>query len=159
MGVNLLVSDYSELVKLIKKAAVEAVEAGSPAALTFGTVVSTNPLKVKIDQKMTLGKVQLMIPQHLTDYSVDVDVNWTTESQSISASTTINEVILKDKDDKEQFRFTPHASTNLNPSSHSHTINGKKRITFHNSLKTGDSVALMREQGGQRYFIIDKVVS
>lgn len=153
-------SDYNEFVKLIKKAAVEAVVAENPAALTFGTVTSTSPLKIKVDQKITLGKKQLIVPQHLTDYSVDVDVSWETESRDITATatTTIDEVVLKDKDDKEQFRFTPKAKTTVNPSAHKHGINGKKKITFHNALKTGDSVALMREQGGQRYLIIDKVV-
>lgn len=32
------------------------------------------------------------------------------------------------------------------------------KVVFDNSLKVGDKVALLREQGGQKFFIIDKVV-
>lgn len=45
----------ANLVQLIKKAAIEAVEASKPSDLIFGKIVSTNPLKVYIDQKLTLS--------------------------------------------------------------------------------------------------------
>ncbi len=42
---------------------------------------------------------------------------------------------------------------------HTHKIKGKKKIIVDNSLKTGDIVLMVREQGGQRFIVIDKVVS
>lgn len=42
------------LVSLVKKAAVEAVEATKPVTILFGTVTSNSPLQVTIDQKMIL---------------------------------------------------------------------------------------------------------
>ena len=33
----------------------------------------------------------------------------------------------------------------------------KKTITIHNALKVGDRVALLRKQGGQSYFILDRI--
>ncbi len=41
---------------------------------------------------------------------------------------------------------------------HIHKIKGKKKITVDNSLKVGDIVLIAREQGGQRFIIIDKAV-
>lgn len=38
-------------VELVKKAAVEAVEAGKPVHILFGTVISASPLKIQVDQK------------------------------------------------------------------------------------------------------------
>lgn len=38
------------------------------------------------------------------------------------------------------------------------TIDGViKTITIKNALKTGDKVALLRKQGGQSYFILDRI--
>ena len=76
-------SDYSEFLKLIKQAAVEAVEAGNPAAICYGQVTSASPLKILVDQKMTLGSAQLVVPEHLTDYEIEVTVkDWNTETAS-----------------------------------------------------------------------------
>jgi hypothetical protein len=33
----------------------------------------------------------------------------------------------------------------------------KKTMIVHNALKVGDKVALLRKQGGQSYFILDKI--
>lgn len=44
----------ANLTQLIKKAAIEAVQASKPSDLVFGKVVSVNPLKVSVDQKLTL---------------------------------------------------------------------------------------------------------
>lgn len=41
---------------------------------------------------------------------------------------------------------------------HNHEVKGKKKIKIHNSLKVGDEVVLLRQQGGQKYIIMDKVV-
>ena len=41
---------------------------------------------------------------------------------------------------------------------HKHKIKGKKKITVDNSLKVGDIVLIAREQGGQRFIVIDKAV-
>ena len=45
-------------------------------------------------------------------------------------------------------------------SGHSHEIigNGEKTMTIHNGLKSGDYVALLRQKGGQKYLILDRVV-
>jgi hypothetical protein len=49
---------------------------------------------------------------------------------------------------------------NLNTSTtseHSHKVSGTHTITIHNALKVGDKVALLRKQGGQSYFILDRI--
>lgn len=33
----------------------------------------------------------------------------------------------------------------------------KQTLTIHNELKVGDKVALLRKQGGQSYFILDRI--
>jgi len=64
----------NEMIKLIKKAAVEAVEASKPISIMFGKVTSKEPLQINIEQKMTLGSRQLIIPASLTDHKMIVDM-------------------------------------------------------------------------------------
>lgn len=46
--------DINQLVKAVKQAAVEAVQASGPMSVCFGTVTSASPLKIQVDQKKTL---------------------------------------------------------------------------------------------------------
>ena len=50
----------TELVQTIKRAAVEAVEAGVPAAPFVGTVVAREPLAVRLSQRLTLTERRLV---------------------------------------------------------------------------------------------------
>ena|GEM_PF-2512687 len=49
-----------ELVQTIKKAAVEAVEAGVPAAPCVGMVDQEDPLLVRVNQRLTLSGRRLL---------------------------------------------------------------------------------------------------
>jgi len=50
----------TELVQTIKQAAIEAVEAEVPAAPVVGTVVTTQPLAVRLNQRLTLPGARLI---------------------------------------------------------------------------------------------------
>ena len=51
----------TNLVQLIKRAAIEAVEASKPCAIKLGRVKSVNPLKISIGQKITLDEDFLFV--------------------------------------------------------------------------------------------------
>lgn len=53
------VLDSKTLTEIIKKAAIEAVNAANPMDYCFGKVISSNPLKISLEQKLTLGRNQL----------------------------------------------------------------------------------------------------
>ena len=124
--------DYTGAMDVIKRAAVEAVEAGSPTGIYFGKVLSTSPIQINVDQKMTLGPAQLVLSRNVTDYSTAIETEWeTTETQGGSGE---NAFAL-----------------------HSHRVTGAKLTTIYNGLAVGDQVILMRQQGGQKYIVLDKV--
>lgn len=122
----------SGLLEVMKLASQQANEAGQPTDLRIGTVTSIKPLKVQVSTQFTLPASLLIVPQHLTKYTVDVTVDWDTQSKSGGSG---------------ESAF----------SSHSHEINGTKKMTIDNSLKVGDKVALLRKQGGQSYLILDRI--
>jgi hypothetical protein len=128
VGVNSLFNS-NDLVKLIKKAAMEAVKASKPADMVFGKVISSSPLKIKVDQKLILTSAQLALTRNVTDYRLSVTLNHTTESTSGGSDAA----------------------------SHAHAIKGKKEILIHNALEVGEEVILMQLSGGQKYIVIDRI--
>ena len=113
----------SGLLEVMKMAAKEVSENGQPTDLRIGTVTSAKPLKIQVSSQFILPSSLLIVPQHLTDYEINVEMDWDTETADL----------------------------------HTHGIKGKKTIKIYNALKVGDKVALLRKQGGQSYFILDRI--
>ena len=65
-------SDAVKFLKIIKQAAVEAVNAMKPVEGCFGKVTSISPFEITVNQKMTLGKEQLVFTRNVTEYKVDI---------------------------------------------------------------------------------------
>ena len=147
-GVNLL-PDANELVALLKKAALDAVEASKPVNVYFGEVLSASPLKINVEQKMILGEKQLILSRNVTDFTTMVTVDWLTES---SLSTHTHTVQGSDGNG-DSINLTTGAK-NL---AHTHKITGKKKITVHNGLVVGDEVILIRQQEGQKFIVWDRI--
>lgn len=63
----------NDLLVAIKKAAIDAVNASQPSDFCFGKVTSENPLKVFVEQKMTLGKAQLVMTETASKASLKVN--------------------------------------------------------------------------------------
>lgn len=55
------------LLTIIKKAALDAVNATRPVNVVFGVLASVSPLSVTIDQKLTLDEDFLVITKHMDD--------------------------------------------------------------------------------------------
>lgn len=141
--------DANELVVLLKKAALDAVEASKPVNVYFGEVLSASPLKINVEQKMILGEKQLILSRNVTDFTTMVTVDWLTES---SLSTHTHTVQGSDGNG-DSINLTTGAK-NL---AHTHNITGKKKITVHNGLVVGDEVILIRQQEGQKFIVWDRI--
>lgn len=129
------------LVDLIKRASLDAVENNQMCDLRYGTVISTSPLKVQLTNQFTIPQSLLVVPEKLTDYTIDVSMDWETTSYSHTHSIS------------DTYTGGGSASTDT----HNHSTVGRKSILIHNALKVGDKVALIRKTGGQSYFIIDRI--
>lgn len=69
----MVLSNFDSLLKLIKQAAVDAVNASSPADFVVGVVISTSPLRVKIDQKITLSTAQLQLTRNVSKHTLKMN--------------------------------------------------------------------------------------
>lgn len=150
-----MLPDANELVKTMKRAALDAMRASKPVNVYFGQVVSASPLQINVEQKMILGEAQLILSRNVTDFKTMTTVQWETES----ALTTHKHEMFGNTDsggeDSHAHALSGNTeSTNLK---HSHDIVGKKKITIHNALEVGDEVILIRQQEGQKYVVIDRI--
>lgn len=128
------------LIDIMKRAALDAGEAGNPTDLRYGTVVSVSPLKVQLASDFIIPEALLIVPEKLKDYTISISVNMDTTPYSHTHNIT------------DTYSGGGSASTDT----HNHQITGETEITIHNSLKVGDNVALIREKGGKTYFILDR---
>lgn len=69
---NSLPNNANDLVRTIKKAAVDAVNAQNPTTLVFGKVLGVNPLQIQIEQKITLDDKQIIRTKHVTINTGDI---------------------------------------------------------------------------------------
>lgn len=119
--------DAKDLLEIIKKAALDAAEATHPADFCFGKVTSEKPLKIMVEQKMTLGEAQLVLTRNVTDFETKVTVD------NINVYHTSKSSPVK-------------------------TWMDEQKVKIHNSLKTGEEVILIKQKGGQKYLVLDRVV-
>lgn len=148
----ILLADAVELVKVVKKAAVDAMDATKPVNICYGTVESVSPLKIRVEQKILLGAAQLALCRNVTDYAVHVTVECQTESggqegqggQGMTEPGGIPE-------------HTHNFRAQGGGAQHTHAISGKKEVTVHNGLSVGDNVIMLRQQGGQKYIVWDRI--
>lgn len=131
----------SGLIDIMKRASLDAADNAQMCDLRFGTVTSTSPLKVKITNQFILPSTLLIVPQHLTNYTVSVGVNWNTSDDTHSHAATDSQ----------------GGGCSVQNDTHSHSVSGTKTMTIYNALKTGDKVALIRKTGGQAYYILDRI--
>ncbi|MCM3273653.1 DUF2577 domain-containing protein [Paenibacillus elgii] len=60
------------LLDLVKRAALDAVEAQKPVGILFGKVTKKSPLEVFVDQRFTLTEDFLILPEQLTELKIDL---------------------------------------------------------------------------------------
>lgn len=125
--------DFTDLLIVMKKAAIEAVNASKPTSIVYGKVINTSPLQINVEQKMTLTAAQLVLTRNVTEHKIQMTVDHVTGNTSGGSG-------------EDSF------------SSHSHKYSGKKEFTVHNGLVVGDEVVMIQMQGGQKYIVLDRVV-
>ena len=128
--------DANEFVDTLKRSAIEAVEAAKPMNVYFGEVISASPLKIDIEQKMILGEKQLILSRNVTN---------------IKTKITSGNI--------QNYYYTGGIDSGTAPvsPSHIHAV-GTIEVTVHNGLAVGDKVIVLRQQKGQKFIVMDRVI-
>lgn len=73
----------TSLTQAIKRAAMEAIAASRPCDYRTGTVISTDPLQVKLSQTMILDGDFLDIARNVTDYVTEIETDYGTPEAAV----------------------------------------------------------------------------
>ena len=130
------------MIDVIKEVIEKLLERKKMTKLEFGIVESVKPLTVRIDAKKLLQEEDLILSHLVKDYYVDITVQHSTDSIHGSWNTT---------------HAHPNAGDNAIPTDHEHEYKGRKKILIHNALLKGEKVIMIRQEGGQIYYILDRI--
>lgn len=147
--------DAAELVKIIKKSALEAVEASKPTRFFFGEVIKIKPLQIDIEQKMKLGENQLILSRSVTDFETEITVDTSTD-QALNAHSHTLSFNLEGAGEPLHMHNISGSMDSANLS-HAHKIKKRMKVTVHNGLAVGDKVILLQNKGGQQYLVLDRI--
>ena len=120
-----------KIIELIER----MVKQGMPGGLEIATVKSVSPLSIRIDAMSSdIPAAFLYLSESLVEHEVTVEAM----DLDVQASTTTNDL-------------------------HSHSIHemvlSESSLTVKTRLQNGDRVAVLPLSGGQKYFLVEKVVS
>lgn len=126
--------DAFNLTESIKQIAYNAITNSNPADVMMAIVTSAKPLKIQIEQNDMIQESQIIVPEYLTDHKVKIEIKkvWSTEIEN---------------------------GCSESPLLHSHKIEGEKEMIVKNALKSGDKVIILRLHGGQKFYVLDRVVN
>ncbi len=109
--------------------------------LEFGIVESINPLTIRIEQKKLLQADDLILSHLVKDYEVDIEVSHITDSIHGTWDTNHGH---------------PNVASSPIPIEHKHGYSGRKKIKIYNGLHVDEKVVLIRQEGGQLYYVLDR---
>lgn len=118
------------LSQVIKKMALDAVEANKPMELVLGTVISINPIKISLSQLLIIGESFILNPEGLAGQELTISL----DEQTIT--------LKNDEDELKEYTIMPQ----------------DLKIKIKSQIKQDDKVFLLRLQGGQKYFILGPLV-
>ena len=125
------------LLDIVKRSALDAIENSKPCDLRYGTVISAAPLKVRVTSQFIIPESMLVVPEHLTDYEIEVTIKPDYEWKTIDKS---------------------GGGGDASFASHNHDIYfERKKIKIHGALKVNDKVVMARKAGGQHFVILDRL--
>ena len=122
----------SKMRDTISQIAAETIRSSSPCAIMYGKVKSISPLQISIGQRLTLDEQFLILTSNVKDYDVEMIVDHTTENTSGGSGDSSFEI-------------------------HNHAYKGTKTFRVLKGLKIGESVILLRMQGGQKFIVLDRI--
>lgn len=130
-----------EVLEAMKQMSVDAQNSQKPTIILFGQVTSAKPLQIFVNQKQTIKEDALILTHAVKDYEVDIEVSHYTVNDNFLITMHDHPNVMEDD-------FDSH---------HKHAYRGRKKIKIYNGLKIGEKVMMIRQNGGSRYIVLDRI--
>lgn len=134
-------SDMTDWLGVMKSVAGNVQKNSELVNLVFGKVETIEPLTIRVDAQTLLIEKELILTHLVRDYEVDIEVS----------HQTVNDDILN------TLHNHPGVPDNSFDSHHYHAYQGRKKIKIYQGLQVGEGVLMIKEQGGQRHVVIDRL--
>lgn len=168
-----MLSDATLTADIIKQFAKNAVDSTMPFSFHYGTVKSTDPIEIEVEQKLILTENDLIFTTLVQDFDVDMYMEHTTEKTDLIHNHKATPVVVGTVEgkpftqtdgvyDHENGIVTvPGTYTAIDKTgdehNHSHEYKGVKTFTVNLKLAKDEKVLLLRIQGGQKFLVLDRV--
>lgn len=82
------------LLESIKIASIDAINASKPVEIVFGIVLSIEPLKIDLEQKLTLSESFLIVPEEFTDRKINIVIDDEEKEIEIKNSLKVDDKLI-----------------------------------------------------------------
>lgn len=139
-------------VEMMKQAARMAADESAPFSFCIGKVLTPldsqgKGLKIMVDQKLILGDKQLLLTNAVRDYYVKLTTCGESVGEAEGAAHKTEKTIRPPAVPEDYGAFD----------SHDHEYKGDKWFKVNLKLKSGESVLMVRIDGGQKYIVLDRL--
>lgn len=143
-----------KLVKLIQQGARGAIPPTSLTDLTFGTVTSISPIKIKIEDRFEVDSSCLLLSPFCYEKKITIEFPSHTHGLSIENHTNLNHKHKLEDGAKETKENENITLTHQGDISASDKI--QIPILIWEGINIGDKVTLLRVSEGQKFYVLDK---
>lgn len=168
-----MLSDATLTADIIKQFAKNAVDSTMPFSFHYGTVKSTDPIEIEVEQKLILTENDLIFTTLVQDFDVDMYMEHTTEKTDLIHNHKATPVVVGTAgsypftqqngvyDHENGIVTVPGTYTSIDKTgdehNHLHEYKGVKTFTVNLKLAKDEKVLLLRIQGGQKFLVLDRV--
>ena len=83
------------LLESIKTASIDAINASKPVEIVFGIVfLSIEPLKIDLEQKLTLSESFLIVPEQFTDRKINIVIDDEEKEIEIKSALKVDDKLI-----------------------------------------------------------------
>ena len=82
------------LLESIKIASIDAINASKPVEIVFGIVLSIEPLKIDLEQKLTLSESFLIVPEQFTDRKINIVIDDEEKEIEIKSALKVDDKLI-----------------------------------------------------------------
>lgn len=148
------------MIEIIKKAALDVIAESNPVSLTEAEVTKAPPdleIKLASNDKLRIPKQLIVVSESLCKHKKNITLR---NSENLASKIRL----------KSSSVTTNMTAEGTGP--HTHTINelqidniqndfdfSQVELEFLDELKVGEKVLVIRFQGGQKFYIVDRVIS
>lgn len=152
-----MLRDATLTADIIKQLAKNTFDSTMPFSFHYGTVKSTDPIEIEVEQKLILTENDLIFTTLVQDFDVDMYMEHETEKTDLTHKHNISPSSVCAYSGAPLSGLISILDSDSSKENHIHEYKGVKTFTVNLKLAKDEKVLLLRIQGGQKFLVLDRV--